>query len=112
MGGHPIFTDFVMLLKGGHEMDIILLVGVFDSKVIDYQGKCNCSCGMVSEARSDGAWCIAMGLQELLELLIGQKTGLGKAVHATLDFDIYMAIVDQGMELVMVHDVIRDGAWR
>jgi len=30
-----------MLLQGGHEVDSILLVGVFDGKVINDQGKCN-----------------------------------------------------------------------
>jgi len=38
-----------------------------------------------------------MRFQELLELPIGQQTSLGEAVHAALDFDIDMAIVDQGV---------------
>jgi len=85
-------------------MGSVLPVGIFDSKVINDQGKCNWSCVMVPEARSDGAWCIAMRFQELLELQIGQETSLGEAVHAALDLNINVAIVDQSMELVVVHE--------
>jgi len=61
---------------------------------------------MMPEAGSDGAWCVAMRFQELLELSIGQQTNLGGAIHAALDFDVNMAVVDQGMEVVVVHDII------
>ncbi len=74
-------------------MQGILLVGVLD-EVINDQGKGNGSCLVVPESWCDGAWCIAMECHELLKMKVGQETSLQEAIHAMLDLDIDMAIVD------------------
>ncbi len=45
-----------------------------------------------------------MGKEQALEVFVGNAASLWEAVHAFLDFDIDVAIVDKVMELVVVHD--------
>jgi len=86
-------------------VDSILFVSVLDSKVVHDEGESDRACVMMPEAWGYGAWCIPMGGKELLELLVGQEPGLGEAIHAALNFNIDVPIVDQGVEPVVVHDV-------
>jgi len=64
------------------------------------------------EAGCDGAWHVAMWCQELLKLQVGQESGLWEAIHAMLNLNIDMAMVDQAVKLVMVHDVVREHGHR
>jgi len=90
----------------------ILLVGVLDGKVINDQGKSNGSCLVAPEAGCDCAWHVPMGCQELLKLHVGEESGLREAIHAALNLNIDMAMVDQTVELVMVHDFVREHGHR
>ncbi len=82
-----------------------MFVSVLDSKVVHDEGESDRACVMTPEAWGYGAWCIPVGGKELLELLVGQELGLGEAIHAALNFNIDVPIVDQGVEPVVVHDV-------
>jgi len=39
--------------------------------------------------------------------LIGKFAGLRQAIHALVDFDIDMTLVDERMELVVFNDLVR-----
>jgi len=95
--GCPIFTDLVVLLEGTHEVNGVLSVGVFDSKIIFHKGKCNWVHVVPPQAGSDGTWYVPMGCKELLQLPIGQEAGLGETVHAALNLHVDMSFVDQGV---------------
>jgi len=47
--------------------------------------------------------------EERLQLCICYFSGLGEPVHATTDFHINMTIVHQIVELIMLHDALREG---
>jgi len=105
-GGCPIFADLVVLLESGHEVDGILLVGVLDGKVVNYQGKCNWVGVVAPKAGSDGSWHVTVWFEELLELPVGQEASLGEAIHLVLDLNIDIPFVNQGVELIVLHDVV------
>ena len=53
-----------------------------------------------------------MWQKEFLEVVIGDATSLREAVHAFANFHIYVTIVDEVMEVVVLHDCFGDGRHR
>jgi hypothetical protein len=53
-----------MLFEGHDEMFDVGSVNIFNSKIIDDEGEVEISGGMLPKAWGDGAWGIAMGLEE------------------------------------------------
>ena len=52
--------------------------------------------------------CVAIGGKVLDQTLVGEKAGLGQAVHAFSYFEVDETIVGQGAEVVLVDNFLRD----
>ncbi len=89
-------------MECGQEMGGIIPVGVMHHKIINNQSEVDVMGVMLPDAGGKGTWVVAMGEQELLELVIGNLSSFWQSIHATPDF---MAIVDKHMQVVMVRDV-------
>jgi len=86
---------------------------VADGKVIlDNKSGSDVMGGVSPQAWCDGAWVIAMGFKEVLQLDIGQFASLGQPIHAMPDLNIDVALVDEQAELVVFNDLVgQDGHW-
>jgi len=49
-----------------------------------------------------------MRFKELGELVIGDTSSLGQSVHTFSNFGIYMTVMHEGREIILVHDCFRD----
>jgi len=84
------------------------LISVFDTKVIHNKREGEITCHVLPESRSDRDRLIAVGSEELRELIVGNFAGLWEAVYALMDFNIDKALVDErcksaGSTMVVKH---------
>ena len=70
----------------------MLLVDVFDAKIIHDQGGLDWACYMCEQTRYVGDLIVARRPQVFLELLVGQLASLWKAVNRLADLDVNPAI--------------------
>ncbi len=84
----------------------VVLVDVFDTKVINNEGKADGAPCMCPISRGDLALTVSGDEEAFLEEFLCKNAGLGKAVHATLDFAKNVAIgIDDVLEVVFFDDV-------
>ena len=83
----------------------VVFSDVFYSKVVDDEGESDGSRSVSKEAGSVGSGDVAVGAEVLGKALIGEDAGLRKAVHAFADFGHDVVVVDEGSQLVLLHDV-------
>ena len=77
---------------------------ILDTKVVDCEDKGD-GAGFVSvEARCEFDWCIALLRHMCFEAFVSDEAGVGKTVHAFADFDINVAVVDERVKVVLLHD--------
>jgi len=91
----PIFSDAVVFADAVAEMISVLLADIFDSKIIDHEGKFNGAPFVTPEPGCVTTLEVSFGFQSFSEELVGEDASLGKAVHATSNFDVDVTIVDQ-----------------
>ena len=59
---------------------------------------------MFEQTRSVGALVVSMGSQVGDEGVVGDLASLGQAIHAFMDLNVYVPIVDEGTKVVLVKD--------
>jgi hypothetical protein len=84
----------------------VVLVDVLYTKVIDNEGKADGAPCMCPISRGDLALTVSGNEETFLEEFLSENAGLGKAVHASLDFakDVAVGIGDV-LEVVFFNDV-------
>jgi hypothetical protein len=86
----------------------MLLANLFDSKIVDNQGKSDGPPLVHPQTGSGLALWIAMFLQSFGEELLCDDPCLGGSVHAFLDFAVYVSVWDCYVaQFVMLNDVVR-----
>ena len=81
---------------------------IADAKVVDDEGEADWSGEMGEDAGCVLHLDVSVKSKVGDESIIGKAAGLGKAVHCIANFGIDMAIVDEGPEVVLVHDGFGD----
>jgi hypothetical protein len=90
-------VDFENKLFLGKDVNQVLdigFVGILDAKVVDHKGEFDDMGRVLPETGGDGTGSIALCLQELGKLFVGNDADPGKAVHAFLNVDVHMSILD------------------
>ena len=83
----------------------VVFPDVLDSKVVDDEGESDGSSAVAEEAGSVGGSKVAVGGEVLGEAFVCEDACLRKAVHAFADFGQDVVVVDEGLQLVLSHDV-------
>jgi hypothetical protein len=81
---------------------------VFNAEVVDDEGELDGAPGVFPEALHEGGLVVAVFRQTFGEKVVGELAGLGQAVHAFVDADVYVAIVGEGLEVVRIYDFLWD----
>jgi hypothetical protein len=100
----PILTDRIQFTKGGHEVFGVGFVHVFDTEVINGEGKNDVTCIVFRQAVGDGGWGITIGCKEGSEAVVSNLTGLRKAVHAAANLDVNIVVMDERGKGIFSHD--------
>ena len=93
-GSGPIGFEYVFLGEYAHQVIGVGLVGILDAKVINHKGKFDGTGGVLPKTGGDGAWSIAMGLQELGESFVGDDACLWKTVNSFFDAYVHIPVFD------------------
>ncbi len=83
----------------------VVLVDVLYTKVIDDEGKADGAPCMCPISRGDFALTVSGNEEAFLEEFLCENAGLGKAVHATVDFAKVAIGIGDVLEVVFFDDV-------
>jgi hypothetical protein len=110
---HSLRVARRITLREGRDVELLEMLGVFvasvlDSDIINNQTEENGTGSMGEETTS--VLCLhATVLGEMLdEYVAGQRASLGKTIHAFADLNQSVSFVDEGLELVLLHDADGD----
>ncbi len=101
--------DVVVLAKGVDEMCSVSVANNFDAKVIYHKVEYGWSCGVAEEAWGVSSGMIAVVGKVFYEFDVCEASSLGKTVHAFSYFEIDVAVVCDGVEVVGFADVGWEG---
>ncbi len=84
-----------------------MFICVANAKVVEDRREHQVAVDMCPQSWGDGTRDIAIGGEKCAEPVVGELSGLGKAVHAFADFGVNVPIVDLAFEFVE-----RNNGWR
>jgi hypothetical protein len=87
----------------------VFVANIFDAKVVDNKAEGDRAGGMMEEAGSVFGRTVAKGGNMFDKAVVCKDSGLREAVHAFTNLDHDRAVVDEGFEIVLVHDAVRNG---
>jgi hypothetical protein len=87
-------------------MSIVLAANLFDSKVINAKTEVDGMCGVMEEAVSVRTGAVAVGSKVFDEVFIGKEASLKQAIHAFVNLNHDIAIVNKRSRLVLLHDAL------
>ena len=90
--------------EGVHEMFGIGFLGVFDHEIVHNQRGRDGESVVLPQTRCDGHWGVAVRFEQGGEAIVSDASGLREAVHAFSDFNVHIAVDDEVMEFVFVHN--------
>jgi len=107
----PINGDGVVTAEGGDEKVGNALANILDAKVIENESKHDWLGGVDKETGVAGLNKTSGG--ELAhKLLVGEKGGLGKAIHSAVNLDVDKTFAGKGGDVVLVYDALgKGGEW-
>jgi hypothetical protein len=68
-------------------MQRVFIFGIAYAEIVHHERENDIACEMLPQAWSNGTRDIAMGLEKLAKIVVGEASSLGKSVHATTDFN-------------------------
>ncbi len=83
---------------------------VFDTKIIHDKAKSDGTGEVTKKARGVLTLDVAMAVKVGNECIVGNAASLGKAVHATTDFNINMVMVNEWTKVIIIKDCFGDVA--
>ena len=76
------------------------------SRIINYQSEHEGAPHVAVEARSELAFVVAVLAESLLEELFGQDACFRNSIHAHIDFEIDILVVDNVAQVLFLDDII------
>jgi len=104
----PVFSEVIGLLYGVSEVVSVVVADVFDSEVVDYECEHDGLPLVAPEARSAFTLVVAFVGEMLSEEVLGEDAGLGEAVDAFANFEVYPAVVYVMQEVVLSDEFLWD----
>jgi hypothetical protein len=101
----PLCGHVIQEFESGDKVFGVFAANIFDAKVVDNKAEGDRAGGMMEEAGSVFGKTVAKGGKMFDKAVACKDSGLREAVH--LDHD--RAVVDEGFEVVLVHDAVGNG---
>ena len=93
----PIFADLVRLLEGVDWMVCVSTRSVSNAEVVDDGAEHDVAGDMPPQTMHQRTRFVAVRFEKHDELIIGNASSLRETVHATSNFDVDVAVVEQGV---------------
>ncbi len=105
----PFCGDVIQGFESGDKVFGVFAANIFDAKVVDNKAEGDRAGGMMEEARSVFGRTVAKGGKMFDKAVVCKDSSLREAVHAFANLDHDIAVVDEGFEVVLVHDAVGNG---
>jgi hypothetical protein len=105
----PFCGDVIQGFESGDKVFGVFAANIFDAKVVDNKAEGDRVGGMMEEARSVFGRTVPKGDKMFDKAVVCKDSGLRGAVHAFANLGHDRAVVDEGFEVVLVHDAVGNG---
>ena len=84
-------------------------IGIFDAEIVNDKTEGDVACVVCPKARCVFAGTVSMWREMSDELVVRENAGLGKSIHAAVDFDEDETLMDEIPEVILVDDGLWNG---